>query len=242
MFQLTLCAVGDHYITIKELKHVMEKLGFKPTAGELKSFMDEADHDRESGIMKACTPPFEKSPISTHRFCVLPPLKNDPTQPIGFVYSPLWKITHQKPSVLCTPPFEKWPIKSHWFCELPPLKNDPTQPIGFVYSPLWKITVFGGSLLSGWAFISANTVYGTCLWKTFSDNGKIDFSEFLAVMKTKMHDMMRLEELEKAFRVFDYNGKTASFTLADSKCKESLRHHKSTILIHCSLNNKNNHH
>ena len=27
--------------------------------------------------------------------------------PIGFVYSSLWKITHQKPSVLCTPPFEK---------------------------------------------------------------------------------------------------------------------------------------
>ncbi|OQV22258.1 putative Calmodulin [Hypsibius exemplaris] len=74
---------GDHYITIKELKHVMEKLGFKPTASELKSFMDEADHDR---------------------------------------------------------------------------------------------------------------------------NGKIDFPEFLAVMKTKMHDMMRIEELEKAFRVFDFNG------------------------------------
>ena len=26
---------------------------------------------------------------------------------MGFVYSPLWKIIHQKPSVLCTPPFEK---------------------------------------------------------------------------------------------------------------------------------------
>ena len=24
------------------------------------------------------------------------------------MYSPLWKITHQRPSVLCTPPFEKW--------------------------------------------------------------------------------------------------------------------------------------
>ena len=23
------------------------------------------------------------------------------------MYSPLWKITHQSPSVLCTPPFEK---------------------------------------------------------------------------------------------------------------------------------------
>ena len=26
---------------------------------------------------------------------------------IGFMYSPLWKITHQSPSVLCSPPFEK---------------------------------------------------------------------------------------------------------------------------------------
>ena len=36
--------------------------------------------------------------------------KNIP-KPIGFVYSPLWKITHQTPLVLCTPPFEKSPIK-----------------------------------------------------------------------------------------------------------------------------------
>ena len=70
-----------------------------------------------------CTPSFEKSLIPTHQFCVLPPLKYHPSQPIGFVYSPLWKITHQKPigfvysplwkithqkpSVSCTPPFEK---------------------------------------------------------------------------------------------------------------------------------------
>ncbi|GAV05356.1 hypothetical protein RvY_15504 [Ramazzottius varieornatus] len=74
---------GDRYITIKELQHVMERLGFKPTPNELKSFMDEADSDR---------------------------------------------------------------------------------------------------------------------------NGKIDFMEFLSVMKTKMHEMMRLEELQKAFRVFDRNG------------------------------------
>ena len=42
-----------------------------------------------------------------HRFHVLPPLKNHPSKLIGFVYSPLWKIIRQKPSVLCTPPFEK---------------------------------------------------------------------------------------------------------------------------------------
>ena len=55
----------------------------------------------------SCTPPFEKSPNSTHRFCVLPPLKKHPSKPIGFVYSPLWKITQLNPSVLYTPPFEK---------------------------------------------------------------------------------------------------------------------------------------
>ena len=36
-----------------------------------------------------CTPPFEKSPIKPHRFCVLPPLKNHPSNPISFMYSPL---------------------------------------------------------------------------------------------------------------------------------------------------------
>ena len=64
------------------------------------------------------------------------------------MYSPLWKITHENPSVLCTPPpFEKSPIKTRRFCASPPpLKNHPSQPIGFMYSPLWKITVFGGRL------------------------------------------------------------------------------------------------
>ena len=34
-----------------------------------------------------------KTNSKSHRFCVLPPLKNHPSTPIGFVYSPLWKIT-----------------------------------------------------------------------------------------------------------------------------------------------------
>ena len=39
-----------------------------------------------------------------------PPLKNHPSNPIGFVYSPsLWKITHQNPSVYILPP----PLKNH---------------------------------------------------------------------------------------------------------------------------------
>ena len=67
-----------------------------------------------------------KNISKTHRFCVLPPLKNHPSQPIGFMYSPLWKS----------------PIKPHRFYVLPPLKNH----------YLWW------ALISGWAFISANTV------------------------------------------------------------------------------------
>ena len=59
-----------------------------------------------------CTPPFETSPIKAHRFCVLPPLKHHPSNLIGFVYFPLWNITHQSPSVLCTPP----PLKNQFFC------------------------------------------------------------------------------------------------------------------------------
>ena len=47
-------------------------------------------------------PPLKTSPIKSHQFCVLPPLKNHPSTPISFVYSPLWKITHQKLSVLST--------------------------------------------------------------------------------------------------------------------------------------------
>ena len=73
----------------------------------------------------------------------------NPSKPIGFVYSPLWKITHPSPSVLCTPPFEKSLIKTYQFCVLPPLKNHPSKAIGFVYSPLWKVTVFGGRLFRG---------------------------------------------------------------------------------------------
>ena len=81
------------------------------------------------------------------------------------MYSPLWKITHQNPSVLCTPPFEKSPIHTHRFCVLPPVKNHPSKPIGFVYSPppLWKIPVFWWALISEWAFISANTVYAVLM-------------------------------------------------------------------------------
>ena len=48
-----------------------------------------------------------KKNSKTNRFCALPPLKNHPPKAIGFMYSPLWKITHQNPSVSCTLPLWK---------------------------------------------------------------------------------------------------------------------------------------
>ena len=44
--------------------------------------------------------------IKTHRFCVLPPLKNHPSKAI-VLCTPPFGNHHQIPSVLCTPPFEK---------------------------------------------------------------------------------------------------------------------------------------
>ena len=111
------------------------------------------------------------------------------------MYSPLWKIIHQTPSVLCTPPFEKSlikihrfcvlpPLKNHplkpiWFCVLPPLKTHPSKSIGFVYSPLWKIThqnpsvlctpLFGKSLFLMGAYFGLGVYFGKygtrqCSW------------------------------------------------------------------------------
>ena len=74
----------------------------------------------------------KKPPTKSHRFHVLPPLKNHPSKAIGFMYSPLWKPPIKSPSVLCTPPFEK---TTH------------QNPFGFVYSPLWKITHHNPSVL-----------------------------------------------------------------------------------------------
>ena len=48
------------------------------------------------------------------------------SKPIGFMYSPLWKITPPKAIGFVYSP--------------PPLKNHLSKPIGFVYSPLWKVT------------------------------------------------------------------------------------------------------
>ena len=64
-------------------------------------------------------------------------------RPVRLIFrSKFFSKTHQSPSVLCTPLFGKSPIKAHRFCVLPPLENH----------------CFGWVLVSGWAFISANTV------------------------------------------------------------------------------------
>ena len=93
-------------------------------------------------------PPFEKSPIKSHRFHVLPPLKNHPSKTHRFcVLPPLKKspiITHR----FCVlPPLKNHPSKAIGFHVLPPLKNHPSKAIGFVYSPLWKITHQNSSVL-----------------------------------------------------------------------------------------------
>ena len=95
---------------------------------------------------------------TVHRFCVLPPLKNHPPKAIGFVYSPLWKITHQSPSVLCTPPFEKSPMQSPLVLCTPPFEKSPIRTHRFCVLPPLKNHGFWWALISGWAFISANTV------------------------------------------------------------------------------------
>ena len=97
------------------------------------------------------------------------------SKPIGFMYSPLWQIIHHKPSVSCTPPFEniahqnssvsctppfdKSSITSHRFHVLPPLKNSPIKTHWFCVLPPLKNHCLWWTLISGWAFISTNTVF-----------------------------------------------------------------------------------
>ena len=50
------------------------------------------------------------------------------------------------------------PIKSHRFCVLPPLKTSPIKAHWFCVLPPLKSHCFWWALISGWAFISANTV------------------------------------------------------------------------------------
>ena len=151
-------------------------------------------------IKFSCTPLFEKSPIKTHRFCVLP----------------LWKITHQNPSVSCTPPFEKSPINTHRFCVLPPLKNHPSKPIGFVYSPLWKSPFGGGGeepLFRG-GTISANTVW--------------NIIPFTAIFRTNSYfdPLLRLKNFKKT----DF----LPISIMDDKAQKSLQNFGSLIKPKCA--------
>ena len=56
------------------------------TSGEYSSEFSAPAHDVCYGALQIIS-------CVLHRFCVLPPLKNHPSKAIGFVYSPLWKIT-----------------------------------------------------------------------------------------------------------------------------------------------------
>ena len=72
-------------------------------------------------------PPFEKSPIKTHRFCVLPPpFEKSPIKTRRFMYSPLWKITHQKPIGFVYSPL--WKSEIH---------QDPLKPTMRHYWKCW---------------------------------------------------------------------------------------------------------
>ena len=51
------------------------------------------------------------------------------------MYSPLWKTTHQTPSVLCTSPFEKSSIESPSVLCTPPFEKSPIKPRRFYVLP-----------------------------------------------------------------------------------------------------------
>ena len=70
---------------------------------------------------------------------MVPPLKNHPSKPIGFVYSPLWKITHQSPSVLCTPPLWKITHQKPSVLCTPPFEKS----LFFVGAYFWVGVYFG---------------------------------------------------------------------------------------------------
>ena len=67
--------------------------------------------------------------------------------------------THKNPSVLCTPPFEKSSIKNPSVLCTPPFEKSSIQAHRFHVLPPLKDHCFWWAIISGWAFISANTVY-----------------------------------------------------------------------------------
>ena len=150
-----------------------------------------------------CTPPFEKSPIKSHRFHVLPPLKNHPSQPIGFVYSPLWKITHQSPLVLCTPPFEKsFFLVGAYFgkygslkqgclngifdrCSVPPAVNCRPSPSGSHYKAPANQVKHPTEFLS--LFLSSSIIHLISYFKLFFIFKKNVFVSSLKLKNTHVH-------------------------------------------------------
>ena len=96
------------------------------------------------------------------------------------MYSPLWKITHQQSIGFMYSPLWKSPIETHRFCVLPPLKKH----------------CFCWALISGWAFISVNTVcyiihlyYVTCynVWGHIHISIRLKCTFYLMTCAWRMH-------------------------------------------------------
>ena len=120
------------------------------------------------------------------------------------MYSPLWKITHQKSSVSCTPPFENHPLKA----------------IGFVYSPLWKMTIFGRRLFRVGAYFGVDVFFGK---NDIYETVKRDHQRILISIFRLFHYFLSFKRI--VFRLF---GGHANSLLS------SAFHDRSTLAFKCS--------
>ena len=89
-----------------------------------------------------CTPPFEKSLIRTHRFCVLPPLKTSLIRTHRFCVLPPLKTSLIRTHRFCVlPPLKTSLIRTHRFCVLPPLKTSLIRTHRFCVLPPLKTSL-----------------------------------------------------------------------------------------------------
>ena len=113
-------------------------------------------------IFRSSKKTFQKPPPpKIHRFYVLPPLKNHPSKPIGFVYSPLWKITV----------FAGRLFRQKWYFLLP----------SSVWSAVWPARVIAdGSVYR----LQVYNQKGTCGWlasKRFDSASRAIFFRFFSI-------------------------------------------------------------
>ena len=98
-----------------------------------------------------------QNPSKIHRFYVLPPLKNHPSNPVGFVYSPPLKNHPSKPIGFVYSPLWKPPITAHWFYVLPPFEKSPIKAHRFcVLPPFEKITHQNPAVIVFWLYYDVN--------------------------------------------------------------------------------------